>query len=218
MVMKRTIQTVVIVSLLVCSSLTLAQYEEEPYIEGFVGGNLSLPMGYISNDLIPDSLNATPGFGLDAGIGYYLKPRYILGLYFDVRNMATDGMGLHHRAFEFGVYGKFLFSNLTEATLSPYVRLSAGVNFSKLAAKVAGEGGVPVYRELSHDPAPGAELSVGLHKKTNERGAIFIEAAFHIDMMNGTAAEYRGVDYEWGDNNQFVIIRAGILFNIGPKE
>ena len=73
MVMKRLIQWAVILSVIVCFSPAFAQYEEDPYIEGYVGGNFTLPMGYMKNDLIPDSLNATSGIGLDAGAGYYFN-------------------------------------------------------------------------------------------------------------------------------------------------
>lgn len=215
--MRRVIQSVIIVSLLLLSSLAYAQYEEDPYIEGYVGGNFSMPMGHLKNDVVPDSLNATNGFGLDIGIGYYLKPNLITGLYFNVRNMGADEIDLNHRMFEFGAYGKYLIGDFAEKNLVPYFRLSAGLNFSKLATKVEGESG-PIFRELSYDPTLGTELALGAHYKTNDFGGIFAEAAFHFDMTDGATGEYKGINYEWGGNDMFVMFRLGILFNVGPKE
>jgi hypothetical protein len=30
--------------------------------------------------------------------------------------------------------------------------------------------------------------------------------------------DFKGEDYEWGDNNQYVLIKAGVAFNIGQSE
>ncbi len=219
MSMKRAIQSGIVISFLICSSSAFGQYEEEPYIEGFVGPNLTLPIGYIGNDLSSDSvsLNAEPGFGLDAGFGYYIKSTLITGFYFNVRNMGVEDLDLHHRVFEIGAYGKFLFSDIMETSWSPYARLTAGLNFGKLVTKVEGETG-PVYRELSHSPTLGAGLSLGMYKRTSEFGGVYLEATFNFDLMDGVTGDYQGRDYEWGDNNQYVVIKAGVVFNIGPSE
>jgi len=214
MAMKRAFQSVILASLLICASMASAQYEAEPFVEGFVGPNFTLPMGYVKNDLTPDSLKATSGIGLDIGAGYYFKPTLVGGLYFNVRNMGTEELELKHRVFEFGAYGKYLFNDLMEASWSPYLRLTAGLNFSKMVTKVEGEIG-PIFRELSHKPTLGTGISAGLQKKTNELGAVYFEATFNFDMMDGVAGQYKGVDYKWGGNNQYLVFKAGVVINIG---
>lgn len=218
MTTKRIAQSLVLLALLLVSSLAQAQYDEdEPYLEVFVAGNYTLPTGFIKNDMVPDSLNAEGGIGIDVGIGYYYKPKLILGLYFNNRNMGVEGLDLKHRVFELGLFAKYTVFDLTQSSLSPYLRLGGGLNFSKLATKVTDDGN-PVYRELSYDPTFAAEAALGFHLKTNSRGGIFLEAAYHMDLMSDVAGKFEGTDYNWGDNNNFMIIRAGVLFNIGPKE
>jgi len=221
MVMKRAILFVMVMSLTIGSSLAYGQYEDEAelFLEGFVGPNVTLPLGYVGNDLTVDtlSLNAEPGVGLDAGIGYFIKNTLVAGLYFNARNMGVEDLELSHRVFEFGIYGKFLFFNIEEASWSPYVRLTAGLNFSKMVTKVERDG-VPAFRELSHDPTLGTGISLGLYKKTNSYGGLYLETAFNFDLMDGVAGDFRGQEYEWGDNNQYIVVKAGIAFNIGPSE
>jgi hypothetical protein len=189
----------IIASLFLLSSLAYAQYEEEPFIEGFAGGNLTLPTGHIKNDLDPDSLNAKAG------------------LDFNVRNMGVKDLPLKHRVFEFGAYGKYLFRDLSEVSLSPYLKFSAGLNFSKLATRVFDDSQL-VYRELSYSSTLGTEANVGLHWKTNSYGGVYVEVAYRFDFMNDVAGEFESIDYVWGDNNNFILFKAGVLFNIGPKE
>ncbi len=217
MTTKCLIQSVIIASLFLLSSPAYAQYEEEPFIEAFVGGNLAVPIGYIKNDLDPDSLNAKAGLGFDIGAGYYLSNKMIAGVYFNVRNMGVKDLPLKHRVFEFGAYGKYLFRDLSEVSLSPYIKLSAGLNFSKLATRVLDDG-QPVYRELSYSPTLGTEANLGLQWRTNSYGGIYIEAAYHFDFMNDVTGDFESTDYVWGDNNNFILFKAGVLFNIGPKE
>jgi hypothetical protein len=217
MVTKQVVQAIVMMSLLICSMPALAQYEEEPYIEGYVAVNYTLPMGHLKNDLVPDSLNATGKIGFDIGLGYYVKPKLVVGLYYSNRNMGTEELDLNHRVYEVGSYGKFFFFDLTEASFSPYVRLSAGLNFSKMVTKVEGEI-EPLFRELSLSPSLGAGIGLGIHYKTNEFGAFFAEASYNQDFTKSVNGEYRGVDYDWGDDNNYLLIKAGVSFNIGPKE
>jgi len=101
--------------------------------------------------------------------------------------------------------------------LAPYVKVNAGLNFSKLATKVATEGGGIVFRELSFDPTFQGGIALGLHKKTNESGALYLEVGYQMDLMDGVTGEFKGVDYEFKDNNGFLLIKFGVLFNIGPK-
>ena len=75
--MKRIVQAVTLGSLLFLASLAAAQYEAEPYIEGFTGVSYSLPTGFIKNDMTPGTLKATNGFGLELGAGYFIKPRVV---------------------------------------------------------------------------------------------------------------------------------------------
>ncbi len=217
MTTKRLIQSMIIASLFLLSSLAYAQYEEEPFIEGFAGGNLTLPTGHIKNDLDPDSLNAKAGLGFDIGAGYYLSNKLIAGVYFNVRNMGVKDLPLKHRVFEFGAYGKYLFRDLSEVSLSPYLKFSAGLNFSKLATRVFDDSQL-VYRELSYSSTLGTEANVGLHWKTNSYGGVYVEVAYRFDFMNDVAGEFESIDYVWGDNNNFILFKAGVLFNIGPKE
>jgi len=206
---------------MLCSSLAFGQYEEvsEPFIEGFVGVNGILPMGYLKDSLLVSgaNLNATTGVGLDVGAGYYFTNSLIAGLYFSARNMGVKDFGFHHRLFEAGVYGKYQFMDITEKSWSPYLRLSVGLNFSKLATRVL-DGTRYVYRELGYDPALGTGVSVGAFLKLNQHGGVYVEGTYHIDMMDGIGGEFKGVDYRWGDNNQYVVLGAGVIFNIGPKE
>lgn len=199
------------------SSLAMAQYEDDPYIEGFIGGNISLPSGYIKSDLSPDSLNATSGLGLNLGFGYYVNSQTIAGLYFSARNMGTDGLDMNHRIFEVGAYGKYLFMDLTETSFSPYLKLSAGAVFSKLATKVSDDNST-VLRELTYSPALGIDLALGIHYKTNSFGAMYFELGYRYDLMKDVVGEYENDEYPWGGNNQFLMARLGVLFNIGPKE
>ncbi len=222
MVMKRAFLFMAVISLTICSSLAYGQYEDVPelYIEGYVGPNLTVPLGYMSNDLMTIdsvSLNAEAGFGLDAGVGYFFKSTLVGGLYFNARNMGVEDLDLHHRVFEFGVYGKFYFSNIEEGSFSPYVRLNAGLNFSKLVTRVEREG-VVAYRELSHDPTLGTGISVGVFAKTNSYGGLYLEGTFNFDLMDGVGGDYKDQVYEWGDNNQYFVVKAGVVFNIGPSE
>jgi hypothetical protein len=131
--------------------------------------------------------------------------------------MGTEEFDLNHRVYQFGAYGKYFLMDLTEGTFSPYVKVMGGVNFSKLVTK-ASDGGTPIFRELSYDPTIGVAGALGVHIKTNEFGAVYLEGVYHYDMMDGITGEFQNIEYEWGDNNQFLGLRAGVLFNIGPKE
>ncbi len=215
--MKRVIQSVVILTVLLCSSLAFAQYEDESYIEGYVGANYTLPMGYLKNDLIPDSLNAEAGVGFDIGAGYYVKSNMVVGLYFNLRNLTAQELDLNHRVYEFGTYGKYYFFDLSEGSFSPYLKVTAGLNFSKLVTIVEGETG-PAFRELSLDPTIGTGAALGIYYKTNEYGSLFLEAAYNYDFTDGVAGEFKGIDYEWKENNQYLMLKVGVQFNIGPKE
>jgi hypothetical protein len=217
MAIKRMVQSVVIVSLLIGSSLAFAQYEAEPYIEGYIGADLVMPMGYIKNDLSPDGLNAKLGWGMDAGAGYYFSSSLVGGLYFDLRDMKANDYSLHHRMYEVGAYGKYFISGVGGSATTPYVKVSGGMSFSNLVTKVAGEMG-PAYRELAYPPTIGAEAALGVQHKTNEYGGIYLELGFHMDMTDGVTGDFRSVDYPWGGNNTFVMIRGGVMVNIGPKE
>jgi len=206
---------------MLCSSLAFAQYEmeSEPFIEGFVNINGTLPMSYLKDDLIVSgaNLNAKAGVGVDLGAGYYFTNSLIAGLYFSARNMGVEDFGFHHRVFETGLYGKYQFMDMTEKKWTPYARLTVGLNFSKLATRVL-DGTTYVYRELSYDPTIGVGIGAGMYLKLNGYGGIFAEGSYHRDMMDGVGGEFKGVDYNWGDNNQYIVIGAGVVFNIGPNE
>jgi hypothetical protein len=217
MAMKRVIQAIVIMTVLAGTMPALAQYATDPYIEGYVGGNVTLPMGHIKNDLVPDSLNATAALGFNAGVGYHLKPKMVIGLFFDLRNMKTKDLELNHRVYEVGVYGKYFMADITETRFSPYARVSAGMNISKLVTRVEDSFG-PVFRELSYNPSLGVGACLGLHIRTNDYGALYVEGSYNYDFMNGVSGKFKGVSYTWDKNNQFVVIRAGVKFNIGPKD
>ena len=217
MTMKRVIQSLVLVAMLIAATAVQAQYEDESFIEAYIGGNYTIPNGYIKNDLVPDSLNAKGGLGLDVSVGYYMKPKLILGVYFNNRNLGVEGLNLNHRSFELGLYGKYLFMDMTEARVSPYLKLSGGINFSNLATVVFDDG-ISKFRELSYDPTLGTEGAIGLHLKTNSYGGLFFEAGYHMDFTDDIIGSYEGTDYTWGGNNNYLIFRAGVLFNIGPKD
>jgi hypothetical protein len=207
---------------MLCSSLAFGQYEEEsePYIEGFVGVNGTLPMGYLKNDLLVSGadLNAKPGVGLDVGAGYHFTNSLIAGLYFSARNMGVEDFEeFHHRVFEAGVFGKYRFLDMSEKSWSPYLRVSVGLNFSKLATRVM-DGSRYIYRELSYKPTAGTSAGLGMYLKLNNRGGVYAEGVYHYDMMKGVGGDFKGVDYNWGDKNQYVVLGAGVVFNIGPKE
>ncbi len=215
--MNRLIFSTVVVVLLFCSSFAFAQYEDDPFVEGFVGANFTLPTGTLKNDMDPDSLNAGNGFGGEIGFGYYLKSNTIVGLYFSGRNMSAENIDLKHRIYNVGIYTKRVLGDLTEKSLAPYVKVNAGLSFSKLATKVNSEGGGIVFRELSYDPTFQAGIALGIHKKTNEFGALYFEVGYQMDLMDGVVGDFKGVDYEFKDNNGFLLIKLGVLFNIGPK-
>ena len=71
---KRISLWIVLISLL-ATSMAFAQYEDEPYIEGYLGANFTSPMSYIKNDLEPDSLNAEAGVGSISVLGITLPAR-----------------------------------------------------------------------------------------------------------------------------------------------
>ena len=218
MTMNRLVISVLVVSCLVCSSLAFAQYEDDPFIEGFVGGNFTMPTGTLKNDMVPDSLNAKGSIGGELGFGYYFKTNFVAGAYFSIGNMSTEELGRHHRSYNFGLYGKFLFLDLGEKSFSPYLKANAGMNISKLATKVEGEGGAVVFRELSYDPAPQVGIALGIHKKTNQFGGVYFEVGYQMDLVDGVKGKFKGKSYEFVDNNAFLMFRLGILFNIGRKE
>lgn len=215
--MKRVIQAVIVIGILFPASLAFGQYDEDPYMEGYVGANYTLPMGYIKNDLTPASLNAVGKLGLDIGFGYYVNPQLSVGLFFNMRNMDTDNLDLNHRVYEFGPYGRYFLTNISETSFSPYLKVSAGLNFSKLVNRVDGETG-PTYRELSLEPTLGIGGGVGLYLKTNDYGAVYLEGIYNYDFTSGVTGEFRGNEYTWGDNNQYLMIKAGVAYNIGPRE
>ena len=95
--------------------------------------------------------------------------------------------------------------------------MSAGLAFNKLASAVS-DHGQPVLRELSYKPALGTEVGLGIHYRTNSYGAVYGEAAYRFDLMSGVKGKFQSVDYAWGDNNGYLELKAGVLFNIGPKE
>ena len=216
MSLKHVALSVVFISLLFAST-ALAQYEEDPFIEGFVGANLTLPTGYIKNDLDPDSLNAESGFGFDLGAGYHFSNKLIAGLYFSAQSMSAKEFDLTHRIFEFGGFGKYFVMDLTETRISPYIKLSAGLNFGKLVSKVY-DGTQPVYRELSYMPTFGTAAAMGFQWKTNERGGIYLEAEYNYDMMKDVTGEFQDTDYAWEKNNSFIAVKAGVVFKIGRRE
>jgi len=215
--MKRVIQSVVVIGLLLSASLAFGQYDEDPYMEGYVGGNFTSPSGYMKNDLVPSSLNATGKLGFDLGLGYYMNPKLNIGVYFNLRNMKTEDLELNHHVYEGGIYGRYFLLNISESSYSPYVRIMAGLNFSKLVTRVDEDFG-PVYRELSYEPTLGTGAGLGMYVKTNNYGAFFLEGVFNYDFTNGITGEFKGTEYAWGDNNQYILVKAGIAFNIGPKE
>lgn len=221
MIIKRVIQSTAIIALLLCVSPAMAQYGSEPFIEGFVGGNLTLPTGNLKNNLSPDSLNAKLGYGFDMGGCYYIKPQVAIGLYFNSRNMKTQDFDLYHRVFEFGVYGKYLLNNLSNTQMTPYLKVSGGLSFSKFAEPIT-DGDKPVYSEISHNPVPGIEGALGLQtklKKDNTAGGIFIEAAAHYDMVDKSMGKHVGSRIPWTHGNAlYFMLRGGIYFNISHKE
>ena len=204
-----------------CVSPVLAQYGSEPFIEGYVGANLTMPTGNLKNNLTPDSLNAKLGYGFDFGAAYYIKPQMALGIYFNSRNMKTENFDLYHRVFEFGLFGKYLLNDLSNASMAPYLKLSAGANFSKFAQAVE-SGGETIYREISHVPVLGVEAALGIQtklKKDNEAGGIFLEAAVHNDFVDKSEGKFLGTGYPWSHGNAlYFMLRGGIYFNIGRKE
>lgn len=208
----------VLLALSLYAQPAFSQYGSESFIESFVGGNLAIPTGDLSGNLQPDSLNAGIGFGVDLGAGYYLKPKIVVGVFFSSRSMKTKELGLHHRAFDIGMYGKYLLNDVAAVKFSPYVKGAAGVNFSKLA-RVVEDDGINVFREISQDPTLAAEFALGLQYKNNEFGGLFLEGAAHYDLSGGNSGDYREVSYPWNNgNNMYMLIRAGIIFNIGRKE
>ena len=214
--MRRTVQVAVIGLICCFSSLAYAQYEAEAFIEGFIGGNFTLPTGTIKNDLIPKDLNATTGVGLDLGAGYFFKPQIVGGVYFNARSMGTEGEELHHRVFEVGAYGKYFLSDVSATSFSPYGKLLAGLSFSKLATKV-NDHDTPVLRELSYKPTLGVEGAVGIHYRTNSAGGLYAEVGYHLDFMDGVKGTFQGIDYSWKASNKYIILKAGVQFNIGRK-
>ena len=207
----------VVVVIFLFAAPLLAQYGDEPFIECTLGGNLIFPTGYIKNDLQPDSLNAKTNIGFDLGVGYYVTNRIVAGIYMDMRNMKTKDFDLAHRGWAVGIYGKYLLFNMSEKSYSPYIKLGGGMIFNKLASKVFDDT-TPKYRELSYDPALTAEIALGMHIKTNDKGAVYLEGAYITDFMDNTTGRYESTDYKWGYNNKYVMIRAGVLFNIGPGD
>lgn len=214
MITKRTIQSVVVAALLCLSSVAYGQYEEEPFIEGFVGGSFALPTAYMKNDLEPSSLNAKSGVGLDLGMGYHFKPQVVAGVYFSVLSLGTEGTYFKHRAFELGGFGKYFMVNPMEKSFLPYIRLSGGICFSKLATEVSDDG-KPTLRELSYTPTFGGEVGLGLQWKTNSYGGVYFELGYHLDLMNDVTAKYESKDYEWQGNNRLLLVKAGVAYNIG---
>ena len=131
--------------------------------------------------------------------------------------MDTEEIELNHRVYEIGTYGRFFLSNISDVSYSPYARISAGLNFSKLVTRVEDDAG-PLFRELSMDPTLGIGFGLGMHVKTNSYGAIYVEATYNYDFTSGIVGKFKGNEYVWGDNNQYLIIKAGIAFNIGPRD
>ncbi len=206
---------ILIILTLICSSAAVAQYEleTEPTVEAIVGVSMGIPVGHIKNDLEPSGLNATTGIGLKLGAGYYLNPKLILGLYFDNRNMDTDSLDLVHRVFNFGLYGKYMFS---ESNFFPYIKGQAALNFSKMVTEVVDDG-QPKFRELSYDQTLGLEVLLGIEYQTNSYGGIFLEAGYHFDMMSGNTGDFEGDLYEWPENNAHIVINAGVIVNLGGE-
>jgi len=207
----------VIIAVFLSAAPVLAQYGDEPFIECTVGGNLIIPTGHIKNDMVPDSLNAKTNVGFDISAGYYFTNKIVAGAFLGMRNMGVEEFELAHRGWALGLFGKYLFFDLSEKSLSPYLKLSGGFVFNKFASKVYDDG-APIYRELSYKPVLTGEAALGIHIKTNEKGAIYFELAYLTDFMDGITGEYEGTDYEWSSNNQYIMIRAGVLFNIGSGE
>ncbi len=215
--MKRLFPILLAVILFSLSAPTFAQYEEDSFIEAFIGPNFTLPTGHLKNDLVPDSLNATSGIGFDAGVGYYYKSNLVIGGYFRFLHMGVEELDMSHRIYSAGLYGKFFFADIAEGSGSPYIRFSGGLNFDKFVTEVV-DGSILRYRELSYSPTPAVEFSLGYHLKTTDAGAIYIEAAYGYDFSDGVTGEFKSQKSIWGANNQVVVLRAGVLFNIGPKE
>jgi len=95
--------------------------------------------------------------------------------------------------------------------------VGTGISFSKLATQVL-DNGSPVLRELAYDPTLGFEGALGVHWRTNSYGGLYIEGVYHMDLMNDVVGNFKSIDYEWTDNNSFIMFRMGVLFNIGSGE
>jgi hypothetical protein len=215
--MKRSYLLTALIVILIGAAPAYGQYEEEveKFVEGFVAGNLAIPVGKFANDL--DTLNAEAGFGLELGAGKYLSSKFTVGIYFEARNFGVQDLDQNHRVFEAGLYGKYFWADTDESTIWPYTKLAAGLSFSKLSSRVTDAAGSR-YRELSYAATLGTDAALGVQFQTNTYGGLYLEGGFHYDFMNNVQGTYRGTDFSWPDNNTYLLARLGVFVNIGRGE
>lgn len=216
--MKKSALFFILLMVLIFSANLYAQEEEEEKWRNF---EVSMYGGLTMSSNIDwyDSLAAKTGLHFGGTGGYYFTDKICLGVYFTYSQMGLEepyGLDLrsqNYKMYNIGLYGKYAFSG--ESNLEPYIKLSAGANFPKFATWV-GEFRTRM-RELSYDPGFSGGGYLGLMYYTSDYGAIFIEAGYHMDLLQYNEGTYDEVTYVIPEDVKYAEVRAGVVVFFGPE-
>lgn len=216
--MKKSALIFVLALLFVFSAAAYAQDEDEGKWRNFeVSMNIGLTMP--SNINWYDTLEAKNGLNFGGTGGYYFTERLCLGAYFTYSQMATEDLteidvsDQNYKMYDIGLYGKYAFTG--ESNFEPYIKLSAGANFTKFATWV-GENST-VLREISYDPVFSGAGYLGAMYYTSDYGAIYFEAGYHIVMSKYTEGTFQDRLFTVPEDIKFAEIKAGVVVFFGPE-
>ncbi len=212
--MKHFKRLLLVVAILMLALPTLAQEEKWRNFEVVLHGGLAVPSSGLSD--WQDSLGAKTGFNFGLEGGYYFTLKLCAGLYFNYTQTGMEGdWDRKFRMYDFGAYFKYAFAG--ESFWEPYLKMSVGLNSPKFPTFVAEPGDVPRLREQSYDPNMAAAIYAGLLYYTFDFGGVYFEAGYHYDFLEGTKANYHGVEYEIEENISYLDLRFGVNVYFGPE-
>ena len=179
-------------------------------VSGFAGA--ALPSGGIKD--WSDSIGAKTGLTFGANGGYYLTEKICLGAYFQYSQLGMEIYSRNHRLYDAGAYIKYAF--VGESNFEPYVKLSAGVLWTKFATWVG-----PAYtrlRELSYNPGFKGALSAGLIYYTSDYGGVYAEMGYNYGAVKDKEEDYHSQKFNFSETVNYIDAKFGIVVFFGPEE
>ena len=210
--------------LLNLSAVAQDEYEEgKDVLEVSIYGGVGLPSSGLSdwmtgNELgVPEDRAPKTGWDFGLDIGYYVTPKFNLGINFLYTQMGIDidGDSDHsHKFYNPNIYAKYSFEG--ESDFVPYIKVHFGLDNPKFSTLVFDNNSSSrKYRELSYDPAVAFGGSVGLFKYTSDFSGLFLEAGYHMALTEDTEGTYQDDTYTFNEQTGIIRINAGVRLIIG---